>query len=133
MATPLRQATIALVGTAGIALAGDQPFDQEGERKNPWWGDPSYRVIPSTATARDVRLHHMHIDRSFGERDLDCVLPIARLRELEAAGEIGRAAPSHYSIMGYQLDTDELLGRTVPQMIARMRAEEVDAVLLVPV
>lgn len=105
LAKPLRQATIALIGTAGISLLGDRPFDHEGERRNP----------------------------SFGESDLDCVFPLTRLRELEAAREIGRAAPSHYSIMGYQLDTDQLLGRTVPQMIARMRAEAVDAVLLVPV
>jgi len=42
--TPLRRAleqcTIALLSTAGVALRGDKPFDQERERKNPWWGDP---------------------------------------------------------------------------------------------
>jgi hypothetical protein len=38
---PLRECTIALVSTAGVARNDDRPFDQEGERRNPWWGDPS--------------------------------------------------------------------------------------------
>jgi hypothetical protein len=45
-----------LLSSAGIALKDDQPFDQEGERQNPWWGDPTYRVLPKTATEKDVRL-----------------------------------------------------------------------------
>lgn len=43
---PLPEATVALVSSAAVALATDQPFDQDGERRNPWWGDPSFRVIP---------------------------------------------------------------------------------------
>ena len=42
---------------------------------------------------------HLHVDPSLAESDLDCALPLARLRELEAAGAIGASAPSHYSFM----------------------------------
>ena len=76
---------------------------------------------------------HLHVDPSLAASDLDCALPLARLRELEAAGEIGASAPSHYSFMGYVLKPRELLEHSVPAMVARMRAEGVDAVLLVPV
>ena len=41
---PLDQCTVALISSAGIALAIDQPFDQEVERRNPWFSDPSFRV-----------------------------------------------------------------------------------------
>jgi hypothetical protein len=47
LAKPLGECTVALVSTAGVARNDDRPFDQEGERRNPWWGDPSYRAIPS--------------------------------------------------------------------------------------
>ena len=63
---PLRECTIALVSTAGIARNDDRPFDQERERRDPWWGDPSFRVIPLGTTESDVRLYHMHIDPRLG-------------------------------------------------------------------
>jgi D-proline reductase (dithiol) PrdB len=121
------------VSSAGVALRTDPPFDQEGERRNPWWGDPTCRVLPRDATERDVRLYHLHIDTSHGEKDLNCVLPLGRLLELEAEGSIGRSAPSHYSFMGYLLDARELVERHLPPLIRQMKDERVDAVLLVPV
>ena len=124
---------MAIVTTAGAALRTDPPFDQAGERRNPWWGDPTCRVLPRDATGRDVALYHLHIDTSYGERDLNCVLPLQRLLDLEGAGEIGRSAPSHYSFMGYLLDTRELIEVHLPPVIRQMQAEGVDVALLVPV
>src|SRR6266853_5398463 len=76
LARPLREGTVALLSTAGIARNDDLPFDQEGERRNPWWGDPSYRAIPLGTTEKDIKLYHLHIDPRFGEADLDVVLPM---------------------------------------------------------
>jgi D-proline reductase (dithiol) PrdB len=128
----LRECTVALITTAGVARNDDRPFDQEGERRNPWWGDPSFRAIPFGTTEKDVRLYHLHIDTRFGEADLDVVLPMRRLAELAGEGVVGRPAPTHYSLMGYILDPRELLEQTVPAIAERMRAEHVDAVALAP-
>lgn len=133
LAKPLRECTVALVSTAGIARNDDRPFDQDGERRNPWWGDPSYRTIPLGTTERDVRLYHMHIDPKFGEADLDVVLPLRRLAELADQGVVGRPAPTHYSMMGYVLEPKELIETTAPAIAERMRAERVNAAALVPV
>ena len=129
---PLEQCTIALVSSAGIALNGDKPFDQDRERKDPWWGDPTYRVIPQGTTAADVGLFHLHVDTHFGKDDLDVVLPTHRLEELAREGFVGRSAPSHYSIMGYILRPRELEEVTAPAIAARMKGEGVDAAVLVP-
>ena len=129
---PLRDCTIALLSTAGIARNDDRPFDQEGERLNPWWGDPSFRAIPLGTTEKDIRIYHLHIDPRFGEADLDVVLPMRRLTELAAEGFVGRPAPTHYSTMGYILDATELVEKTAPAIAERMRAERVDAAALVP-
>jgi D-proline reductase (dithiol) PrdB len=133
LARPLAECRVALVSTAALALHGDTPFDQEGERRDPWWGDPSYRVLPRGTRTGDARSHHLHIDASVAERDLECLMPLSRLAELEAEGVVGASAPSHYSFMGYILKPKELLERSTPAMIERMKAEGVDAVLLVPV
>ena len=60
-------------------------------------------------------------------------MPLERLGQLEAHGEIAHSTPSHYSYMGYTLRPDMLLRHTVPGIIGRLRQEQVDAVVLVPV
>lgn len=132
MEKPLAQSTIALISTAGVARKDDVPFDEEGERRNPWWGDPSFRRIPLGTTEADVGLHHLHIDRRFGAEDLDVVLPMRRLVELAVAGVVGRAADTHYSLMGYQLRPEVLERETAPAIARELRAAGVDAALLVP-
>jgi hypothetical protein len=55
---------------------------------------------------------------------------------MEADGEIGSLAPSSYSVMGYQGHPGPGWGlwqeRYGPEMLARMKAEGVEAVLLTP-
>jgi D-proline reductase (dithiol) PrdB len=132
LSRPLEECSVALVSSAGLALKSDRPFDQEGERQNPWWGDPSYRVLPRTATEQGVKLYHLHIHPRLAEQDLNTLMPLQRLLELEERGEIGRSATRHYSFMGYMLQPQELLEQSVPAMIQHMRRDGVDVVMLVP-
>ncbi len=132
LAKPLEESRVALVTSAGLALKTDQPFDQEGERRNPWWGDPSFRVLPRMATENDVRLYHLHVHPRLAEQDLNTLFPLQRLLELEENGEIGHSAPHHYSFMGYILQPQVLLEESVPAMIRHMRQDGIDAVVLVP-
>jgi len=121
-----------MLSSAGIALKTDTPFDQDGERKNPWWGDPSYRILSKTATQADVRLYHLHIDPSYAEQDLNCLFPLQHLQEMETIGRIGRISPRHYSIMGYLLNPENLLCKTVPALIRNLKEDLADVVVLVP-
>ena len=130
---PVSECSVALLSSGGIALKTDRPFDQEGERQNPWWGDPSYRILPRNATEQDVEIYHLHINTGFARQDLNCILPLQRLLELEESGAIGSSAPHHYSIMGYILQPKTLLEETTPQIIAHLKDEKVDLVVLVPV
>ena len=134
LARPVAESKLALVSTAGLSMRGDAPFDMELERRNPMRGDPSWRALRADATAADVEANHLHIDTGYIERDLNVALPLDRLRELVAAGEVGAAAPTHYSVMGYQgNDASELEQKSAPEIAARMRSEEVDLALLAPV
>jgi D-proline reductase (dithiol) PrdB len=133
LSKPLEDSTVALVSSAGLALKTDQPFDQEGERRNPWWGDPTFRVLPRTATGSDLALYHLHVDPSLAAEDLNTFFPVQRLLELEECGKIGRSAANHYSYMGYVLQPESLLEESVPAMVRHMKRDGVDAVVLVPV
>jgi len=133
LAKPLSQCTVAIVSSAAVALKTDRPFDQEIEQRDPWFSDPSYRVLPRATTTGEVRLYHLHINTSFAQQDLNCVMPLELLRQLEAQGEIAHSAPSHYSYMGYTVRPEALLRHTVPGIVGRLRQEQADAVALVPV
>lgn len=132
LSRPLSQSTVALISSAGLALKNDRPFDQEGERSNPWWGDPSYRVLPATATGADVQLYHLHMNPRLVTQDLNTLLPLQPLQALVASGAVGRGATSHYSYMGYLLQPEVLLAESVPAMIRQMKDEGVNVVVLVP-
>jgi len=133
LARPLSECTVALVSSAAIALKSDRPFDSEIERRDPWFADPSYRVLPRTVRTGDIQVCHLHINRTFAEQDLNSVLPVERLSELAERGEIGAAAPSNYSYMGYTLRPERLLRESVPSMVRQLREEHVDIVMLIPV
>jgi D-proline reductase (dithiol) PrdB len=129
---PLSECTVALLSSAGIALKTDTPFDQERERRNPWWGDPTYRRLPKDASQDDVRLYHMHIDPAYAYQDLNCLFPLQRLQEMENSGRIGHVSARHYSIMGYILNPEVLLRETVPTLIRDLKEDLADIVVLVP-
>ena len=132
LSKPLSECKVAMISSGGIAMKNDKPFDQDGERQNPWWGDPSFRTIPKTASEQDVDIYHLHIRPDYARQDINCLLPLDRLEELAQSGEIGSVAETHYSIMGYLLQPEEMLENSIPAIVQQLNNEEVDVVILVP-
>ncbi len=129
---PLKETTFTLMTSAGISSKTDPPFDVEREKREPAWGDPTSRQIPNTATEADIDVNHLHINTDYIKQDINVMLPLARFREFENDGIIGRLAPTSYSYYGFQLDPTVLLEETMPKVAAKMKAEGVEAVLLTP-
>lgn len=132
LSKPLREATVALVTSAGISLKTDPPFDMEREKREPTWGDRSYRKIPRDATEKDVNANHLHINTDYILQDINVMLPLARLKEFEREGVIGRLAPTAYSFYGFQWQSTEFVSEAIEPMAKNMAAEGVDVVILSP-
>jgi D-proline reductase (dithiol) PrdB len=132
--TPLEDAKIGLLSSAGIFVAGEQEgFDVERERQEPTWGDPTLRMIRSDVGQGDIGATHLHIRTDDLLEDVDIALPINRLAELAAEGWIGAAASEHFSVMGFQADGAEVWRTTTgPEIAARCHAAEIDALILAP-
>jgi D-proline reductase (dithiol) PrdB len=128
----LNRATFALVTSAGISLKSDPPFDMEREKRERTWGDPSYRVIPRSATEKDIQVNHLHINTRHILEDMNVILPLRRLEEFEEEGIIGRLAPSAYSFYGFQWEKTDFLQTAIAPIAENMKAEGVDAVILTP-
>ncbi len=132
MVKPLRQATLALVTSAGISLKTDPPFDMERERREPLWGDRSYRAIPRGTTEQDIEVRHLHIKTAYIERDLNVLLPLARMAEFEEEKIIGRLASTSYSFYGFQWQNTSFLTEAMEPISKRMKREGVETVLMTP-
>ncbi len=131
--TPLSEARIGLLTSAGVFTAGQPPFDVERERREPTWGDPSLRVIPKDVKQSDVDATHLHINTEDLFEDVNVALPIERLNELAAAGVIGSSSDEHYSVMGFQAEGAEVWRtQTAPEIAARCHAADIDALILAP-
>ena len=121
----LSESKIALVSTAGLHRRGDEPFKA---------GAIDYRLVPGDVDFADLVASHVssNFDRSAFQRDPNIWLPLDRIREMVAAGEIGAVAKWHYTFMGAQTDHNALreAGEEVGRLLA---ADEVDLALLIPV
>jgi D-proline reductase (dithiol) PrdB len=132
MSKPLNQTTLALVTSAGISLKTDPPFDMEREKKDPLWGDRSFRVIPRGTTGKDIDVNHLHINTNYAKQDINVILPLARMAEFEKEKIIGRLAPTAYSFYGFQWQNTDFLKEAIEPISKMMKDEKVEAVLLTP-
>jgi D-proline reductase (dithiol) PrdB len=127
MPLPLARANIALITSAGLYPPDSTPFDMRALS-----GDWSIRLLPSELSANDMLLSPVRFDRSQVDRDKNVVYPVDRLRELIAEGAVAEMPKHHIGMMGYVLNTRALLQETVPEILAHLRRQYVDAVVLVP-
>ncbi len=129
VAKPLGECHFAIVTTAGVHHRHQPPFDMADKN-----GDPSFRILDSETIETDYTITHDYYDHRDARRDLNVVFPLARLREMSAAGCIGAVAKRHISFMGH-IDgrhVQTLIEETAPQAAKLLKIEKVDAVLLTP-
>lgn len=134
LAKPLSSCRVGLVTTAGVYVKGlEPPFDVEREKREPTWGDPSFRRIPTGTPQEQIGASHLHINTRDILLDINTVLPIQRLQDLAGQGLIGSVASTHYSFMGYQQrGSTEWQMRYAPEVASLFKKDEVDAVILAP-
>jgi D-proline reductase (dithiol) PrdB len=127
---PVNESKVALVSSGGLYHKDDRSFDLDRERREPLWGDPSFREIPRGISQEEIRVAHLHYENSHALEDCNCILPLAALDEILDEGRIGGISDYHLAFMGYQPRLGTFIRETVPRMAERLREMEVDLVLL---
>jgi len=130
----LAASRIALLTSAGLYLESSQPaFDTWREQNEPEWGDPSWRSIPANADRAEIGVAHLHINDSDIRSDPEIALPARLLDQLVAVRVVGSATPEHLSVMGYQDRSLEVWRqKTAPELVARLRDQQADGLVLAP-
>lgn len=118
----LKDMRVALATAAGIHLKSDKRFNLAG--------DTTFRVIHGDVNAEDLMVSHGGYDNGDVNKDINCMFPITRLQELAEEGFIKEVAPDHFGFMGGGGDQTAFTEKTGPEIAAKLKEEEVDAVLL---
>ncbi|RMF86778.1 MAG: hypothetical protein D6736_14345 [Nitrospinota bacterium] len=122
---PLRDCRVALISSGGVYHKTQPPF-------NPEKNDLTFREIPKAVDPAELLISHDHYDHTDAEKDINCIFPIERFRELEAEGIIGSLADPNYTFMGRIFKRTALREEMTPALIAKLKAQEVDVLFLVP-
>jgi hypothetical protein len=117
----LEDTSICIVSTAAVRHKDDTPFVTDG--------DATWRVIASETDAKDLRYDDTHYDHACVDRDMNCVFPIDRVRELAAERRVGGLTLRHFSL-GYSQALRELREKTIPALVREVDRERPGAVLL---
>ncbi len=127
---PLSACIVALVTTAGLSLPDQPPFDMTMRN-----GDSSFREIPGDISPQLLEMNQRSwsFDQTGILRDRNLAFPLDRLREMQQRGEIGALAPHSYSFMGSIVSPSRLMKVSAPEVARRLKADNVDVVLLTPV
>jgi D-proline reductase (dithiol) PrdB len=122
---PLSQCRLGLIASGGIYVTGQVAFHYKD--------DTSYRVIPTGVNTADLRATHFAYDLTDARSDANVVFPIDPLRQLVQEGVIGDLADSAFTFMGGVYSARRVQEELAPQLTERLLAQQVEALLLVPV
>jgi hypothetical protein len=130
----LEKAKVALLTSGGLYLKDRQSsFDVDRERQDPFWGDPTYRIIPRDVSHGEIAVAHLHLNPDDILADFNVALPLEVFAKFEREGEIGSLAQNNYSFMGYQgRSTQAWHDIYGPELVGRLKQDAVDLLILAP-
>lgn len=118
----IKDMKIALATAAGVHLKSDKRFNLAG--------DFTFRTIPGDAPSNELMVSHGGYDNGDVNKDINCMFPIDRLKELAAEGFIKEVAETHIGFMGGGGNQEKFKNETGPAIAKILKDEGVDAVLL---
>lgn len=118
----LKDMKIALATAAGVHLKTDERFN--------FAGDFSFRLVPGNTKDVDLMVSHGGYDNADVNKDINCMFPLSRLRELKETGLFREVAETHIGFMGGGGNQEKFKNETGPEIAKILKDEGVDAVVL---
>ncbi len=127
LAKPLSACRLAMLTSGGVSRKDTHPFNPQARN------DLRLDAVDKDTAADFFVISDDYYNHSDADRDINCIFPIERLRELAAERVIADVAPHHYSgFMGRTYTRSAVINQAAPALARRLRDESVDAFVLVP-
>ncbi len=119
---PLNEMIIGLATAAGVHRKDDKKFNLAG--------DFGWRQVDSDSKPEDLMVSHGGYDNSDVNKDINCMFPYERLKELAAEGFIKGVAVHNVGFMGGGGNIQKFTDETGPAIAKFFKEQGVDAVLM---
>ncbi|HMM22754.1 MAG TPA: D-proline reductase (dithiol) protein PrdB [Selenomonadales bacterium] len=115
---PLNKCKVGFFSAGGVHLKSQEPYNTAG--------DFSFRLLPTTASTKDMMVTHGGFDNSDVNKDINSMMPLDRLRELVAEGFIGSIADTFVGFMGGGGNIQKFQEETGPAIAKILKDQGVD-------
>lgn len=127
LAIPLADCTVGMLVSGGISHCSAAPFDPDARN------DHRVDAIDPETPLDQYQIHDSYYNHADADRDLNCLFPVDRLRELAAGGEIGAVAGRLWSgFMGRTYNRSKVIGESAPALAETLQADGVDLLIAIP-
>src|SRR5574337_915381 len=124
---PLGRCCVSLLTTCGASTLDRPPFDADARN------DLRVDAIAADTPDDHFQVHDNYYDHTDVRRDINCQFPLARLRELAAAGRIARVAARLWSgFMGRIYIRKAVTDEAAPALARQLQDDGVDVLIVVP-
>lgn len=127
MSKPVSECTISFLTSGGISHCSMPAFNPDARN------DHRLDAVEDSADTSDFQIHDSYYDHGDADKDLNCVFPLDRLREMVRTGEIGGIAERHWSgFMGRIYNRTKVLSESAPAFVKKLREDAVDILVTAP-
>ena len=122
---PVSESRLALIASGGVYIAGQIAFHHKD--------DLSFRIVATDTPTSQLRATHFAYDLTDARRDPNVVFPKDTLHRLVGRGLLGALAERAYTFMGGIYSARKVRDLLAPALLERLRHDDIDLALLVPV
>jgi len=124
---PLGDCRVSLLTSGGVSHCSMPGFDPDARN------DHRLDALTRDVRSSDFEINDSYYDHGDAERDLNCIFPMDRLRELEGQGVIGGIAPRFWSgFMGRIYNRTKVIEESAPAFAEKLREDAVDILVAAP-
>ena len=124
---PLSECRVSLLTSGGVSQCAMPAFNPEARN------DHRLDAISREAAADGFQIHDNYYDHTDAKSDINCLFPLARLRELAVAGEVGSLAEHFWSgFMGRIYNRSKVLEESGPAFARALEDDGVDVLVAAP-
>lgn len=124
---PLSECRVSMLTSGGVSHCSMPSWNPDATN------DFRLDEVDSGATATDFAVNDSYYDTADATKDVNCVFPIDRMRELAVDGVIGTVADRLWSgFMGRIYSRTTVVEQSAPALAAELHDDDVDLFLLVP-
>lgn len=127
LSKPLSECAVSMLTSGGISQCAMPGFDPMARN------DHRVDEVENDTASSDFDINDAYYNHDDADRDINCVFPIDRLREMATSGLIGSVSPRLWSgFMGRIYNRTKLVEESAPAFIKKLREDAVDILIAAP-